>query len=112
MVEVFTSIGRDSKHSPSAVWFTLRNGVPLASARCFHRLLNDSGGLTQALVIQFLILNQRYLDVDVDAVEQGTGDALLVFGNDAGQAGAELDQVAKKSTGAGVQCNTTACGKV
>jgi hypothetical protein len=45
--------------------------------------LDNSGGFTQALVIQFLILNQWYLDVDVNAVKQGTGDALLVFGNDA-----------------------------
>jgi hypothetical protein len=84
MIEAFTSIGRDSQNSPSAVWFTLINGVPLASASRFHPLLNDCGGLTQALVTQFLLLDTRHLDVDVNAVKQGTGDALLVFGNDTG----------------------------
>jgi len=42
---------------------------------------------------QFLILEARHFDMDVDAVEQETGDAFLVFGNDAGRAGAGFDWV-------------------
>jgi hypothetical protein len=40
---------------------------PLALAGCLYPLLNNSGGLTQALITQFLILDTRHLDVDADA---------------------------------------------
>ena len=54
-------------------------------------LLDATGGLdpladlrrrlTETVVGELLVLNSRDLDVDVDAVEQGTGDALLVAGD-------------------------------
>ena len=48
--------------------------------------------------------------MDIDAVEQWTGNAFLVFGDDAWAAGARFDRITIETARAGVQCNTTAGG--
>jgi hypothetical protein len=60
------------------------------------------GGFTQAGIAQFFIFHARDVDVNVNAVEERTGDALLVFGHYAGGAGAGFDRVAVVTAGAGV----------
>ena len=54
-----------------------------------HRLRR----LAQATVAELVVLHARYFDVDVNAVQQRAGDALLVLGHRAGGAGAGLDRV-------------------
>jgi len=54
----------------------------LALAGCLHAFLNDRRGLIQAHIAQFFILNAWALNMDVNTVEQRTGDAVLVFGYD------------------------------
>ena len=39
------------------------------------------GWLAQALVAELGVVDARHLDVDIDAVEQRSGDALLVLGD-------------------------------
>ena len=74
-----------------------QKAIPLALAGSLHPLLDRSGRLTQTLVAQLVILYAWHLDVDVDAVEQRAGDALLVFGDDAWRAGAGFDRVTDNS---------------
>ncbi len=89
---------------------SLRCNVPSGTGG-FHPLLDSRGRLFQALVAQFLILDTRHLNVDVNAVEQGARDAFLVLGNDTRGAGAGFDWVSEKAARSGVQLNKTARGK-
>ncbi len=57
--------------------------LALDLAGSFDAFLDCRGWLAQALVAQFIVFYARHLNVDVDAVEQGAGDALLVFRDDA-----------------------------
>ena len=49
-----------------------------------------------------VVFEARHFDVDVDAVEQGAGDALLVPGDRAERAGAGRERVAVVAAGEGV----------
>src|SRR5262245_56694100 len=48
------------------------------------------GGLAQPLAAELLVVDARHVDVDVDAVEQRSRDALLLARDDVGRAGASL----------------------
>jgi hypothetical protein len=51
---------------------------------------------------KFVIINPRHYDMDIYPVEQGTGNAFLVLGDDARGTGARFDRVSKVAAGAGV----------
>jgi hypothetical protein len=70
----------------SIIWCRInqqRKSFPLALAGCLHSFLNDSRRISQAHIAQFFVLNAWNFNVDVNAVQQGTGDAFLVFSDDA-----------------------------
>lgn len=73
---------------------TLRLDIPGG----FHTSAHSGGGFAGAVVGELLVLHAGYLDVDVDAVHQGTGDTLLVTGDRYGGAGAGLESVAIVTT--------------
>jgi hypothetical protein len=50
--------------------------------------LDVCGGLALAAVGALIVIYAWHLDMDIDAVEEGTGDALLVLG-DGGRKGEE-----------------------
>jgi hypothetical protein len=58
--------------------------------------------LHYAAVRQLVELDPRHFDLDVNAVQQRSRDALLVLGHGGGSAGARLHQVAVVAAGAGV----------
>ena len=53
--------------------------LPLALAGSLDARLDGGGGLAQALVGELPVLDARHLDVDVDPVQQGTGNARPVL---------------------------------
>ena len=81
---------RAGSPTPVSLRICLRSVVAfgLPAAGPFDLLLDNRRRLAQALVAELVILHTRYLDVDVNAVEQQAGGAFLVFGDRAGGAGA------------------------
>jgi len=74
----------------------------LAGARCFHPRTDDRRGLPHTGVAQFLIFHARYLNVDIDAVEQRSGDTFLVLGDAGGGTGAGFAGIPIIPAGAGI----------
>jgi len=59
----------------------------LSLPRPHDALPDDGGGFSQALAAQFLVFHPRDFDVNVNAVQQRPGDALLVVADGGGGAG-------------------------
>ena len=76
--------------------------VVLNVSRGLYALANGLAGFTEAISTEFFVIHTRDFDVDVDAVEQGAGDAFLVFGDDSRGAGAGFLRVSIESTWTGV----------
>jgi len=73
--------------------------IALNLSGSFHAFLDGRGRFARALVAQFLVLEARHFDMHVDAVDQGTGDALLVFGGDNGREGVGFKRFSVKPMG-------------
>ena len=43
---------------------------------------NSLGGFSQSITAQLFIIHTRHFDMNIDPIQHGTGNALLVFGND------------------------------
>ena len=82
--------------------------LSLALAGSFHPRLDGGGGFPQTTVAELVVFYMRHLDVDVNAVEQRSRDALLVLGDGACLASAGLERVAIAAAGADVQFSITA----
>ncbi len=67
-----------------------------------HALADGLAGFAKFIPAEFFVIDSGHFDVDVDAVEQWTGDSFLVFGNDSGGTCAGLDGVSCVPTWAGV----------
>ena len=61
-----------------------------------------AGGLARALAAVLLVIHSWHLQVEINPVEQGSGDAFLVVGDDRLGAGASPQFVAIIPAGAGV----------
>ena len=64
--------------------------LALALAGRFDPLAHGLGRFARRAVAELLVIHPRHLDVDVDAVQQRAGDALLVLGDHGRGAGAGL----------------------
>ena len=64
-------------------------------------LANRLAGFTQPVAAELFVIHTRDFDVNIDAVEQETGDSLLVIGNNSGGTGAGLLRVAVIAAGTG-----------
>jgi hypothetical protein len=80
--------------------------VPL-KRRAWTARAHGVGWLAQALAAQFLVVDARHVDVDVDAVEQRAGDALLVARHHRRRAGALLLGVSGIAAWAGMNTKRT-----
>jgi len=78
----------------SSLVFCSQESRPLNIARRFYPLAHDRLRFTQALFAELVIFYPRHLDVDVDTVEQWTGNALLVFGHHPRRTRARFQRVA------------------
>jgi hypothetical protein len=81
--------------------------VTLALAGGFDPVADGFRGFTEALVGELFVGDARDLHVDIDAVEQGPGDTLLVADDVGWGAGAFVLVVPIPAVGAGVQTKRT-----
>ena len=72
----------------------------LALAGGFDALAHRFGWFAGSPVAELLIFDARDFDVDVDAIHQRAGDALLILGDSPRRAGAGFEAVAKITAGA------------
>ena len=52
--------------------------------RSLHSFADGFTGFAETISAEFFVIYARDFDVNVDAVEDGTGDAFLIFGHHAG----------------------------
>jgi hypothetical protein len=76
--------------------------LALALARGLHPFAEGSRRFAQPLIRELLILHAGYLNVDIDAVQEGAGDAFLVTADHGVRAGALLHRIAVPTAGAGI----------
>jgi hypothetical protein len=62
--------------------FSVCKLVILNVTRNLNSFMNGFGGFAQAVSAKLLIIYSWNRDVNVDSIEQGAGDALLISGND------------------------------
>ena len=81
----------------------LRTGKALLLniARRLHTLANRLAGLPHSITAQLFIIRAWDFDMDIDAVEQGTGDASLVFSNGSRRTPASFLRVTEVPAGRG-----------
>jgi len=89
---------------------TLRRGretsdfktLALYITRGLHARSDRIGRFTNSITAQFFVIHPRDFDVNVNSIEQGTGDSLLIFRRKGMRTGAGLLGIAIKSARAGV----------
>ncbi len=67
-----------------------------------HSLADGFASFAEFIFAEFFVVHTRDFDMDVDAVEDGTRDSFLVFGDNGRGAGAGFLCVSKMSAWAGV----------
>ena len=67
-----------------------------------HTSANRLAGFAEAISAEFFVIYSGDFDVNIDAVKDGTGDALLVFGHHSRRTGTGLLTVPKVSARAGI----------
>ena len=76
--------------------------LPLHTPRPLHPLPDSRARLAQPFAGQLVVVDARHVDVDVDTVEEGARDALLIAGDHACAARAFLLAVAVIAAGVGI----------
>ena len=90
------------RHLGVTVYFSPFVAICLNVAGMFHPRCNGCGAFSFATVSQIAVLDSRYLDVDVDPVQQWAGNAGTVAVNGNRGTGAGMDRVGEITAGAGV----------
>ena len=80
----------------------LQDGFDLALTGSLNAGLDDGRRFAQPFLAELLEIDERYFDMDVDAVQQRAGDALLVAGDHAVSASAFPHRGAEMAARAGV----------
>jgi len=69
-----------------------------------HALANGCACFANSVAAEFFVIYSWNFDVDVEAVEQGTGDVLLIFGDHCGRTGARLNGIPEIPARTGIHC--------
>ena len=89
-------------HVPIALQRSARKTLALPFPRPLDPFPNLDRGLAQPVPGEFVVLHPRHFDVNIDAVQQWTGDSFLVFRHDRRCTGAWLLAVPVIATGTGI----------
>ena len=79
-----------------------RQAVALDGAGAFDAGANGAAGLTEAVGEELVVVDARDVNVDVDAVEEGAGDALLIASDGPRTTSTFFLIVTKVTAGAGI----------
>ena len=71
-------------------------------ARSLHTLANGGRGFTYPVIAELFVIHPGDVDVDINSIEQGTRDSLLIFRDDSGRTWIGLDRIPTITTGAGI----------
>jgi hypothetical protein len=79
-----------------------REMLPLTLAGGLHPRADGYAGFSQSITAQFVIIDTRDFDMDVDPIQHRAGDAFLVFGDGGGITGAGFLRITKIAARAGI----------